>query len=124
MLISPLSLAIFAAALAGIWIVARQVGQDRIGLMAALIWLLLWLAIGVGTVCPVFLDMLLPLVELKERVFFGFIIALVALFALTFGLTTQLERVRRNQARIVRELALTNFRLVQMAARGYDPPRN
>ncbi len=117
MLISPLTMAIAAACIAGIWMVVNRVGRERIGLTAAMIWLAIWLMIGLGTVFPVILDTLLPLVQLKERVIFALVIALMALFALAFGLTTRLERLRRDQSRLVRELAITNYRLTQMGGR-------
>lgn len=111
MLITPLSLVIAAIALFGLYFVANRIRKDRLGIGSALIWLALWASMALFTLFPALLDMVLPITHLNNRVFLGIFGALVLLFAVQFGQTTRMDALVRDQARLVRELALVNYRL-------------
>ncbi|MBI3447145.1 MAG: DUF2304 domain-containing protein [Magnetospirillum sp.] len=110
MLITPLSLVIAAIALAGLYFVTNRIKKDRLGIGSAMIWLALWASMAIFTLFPALLDMVLPITHLNNRVFLGIFGALVLLFAVQFGQTTRMDALLRDQARLVREMALVNYR--------------
>lgn len=111
MLFTPLSLAIAAVALAGLYFTLNRIQKDRLGIRSALVWLMLWAGMAVFTLFPALMDAILPITHLNNRVFLGIFAALVLLFAVQFGQTTRMDAMARDQARLVRELAILNYRL-------------
>jgi len=51
------------------------------------------------------------LAQMKSRMFFILVAAVFILFALVFNLTSKLDRMERNIAKIIQELAILDHRL-------------
>ena len=84
--------------------------RDRMGIRSGLIWLVMWSSIGFFSIFPEPLDTVMAIGQMQNRLSFVLLVAVVILFTLVFGLTTRLERLQREVARVVQELALSNYR--------------
>ncbi|MFP4041083.1 MAG: DUF2304 domain-containing protein, partial [Desulfosudaceae bacterium] len=76
-----------------------------------MIWIAIWGSICVFGIFPDVLNVAMGLVQMQNRMFFILIIAVFILFALVFNQATQLDNMDRNIRRLVREVALLNYKL-------------
>ncbi len=66
----------------------------------------MWSAVGYFALFPSHLDSGLALAQMENRMFFITVIGLFVLFTRVFGQETQIERLHREVAHLVQELAL------------------
>lgn len=91
--------------------IVLQVRKDRLGIRSGLIWVLMWGGVGIGSLFPSIMDLLMRFAMMENRMFFILIIAVFVLFALVFDLVSRIEKSERNIAKLVQEIALLRFRL-------------
>lgn len=99
-----------------------QVRQDRLGIRSGLIWVLMWGGVGIGSLFPSIMDLLMRFAMMENRMFFILIIAVFVLFALVFDLVSRIEKSERNIAKLVQEIALLRFRLEEANKDGEEQP--
>ena len=88
-----------------------QIKKEDIGLRSGMIWIAIWGSICVLGIFPDVLNVAMGMVQMRNRMFFILIIAVFILFALVFNQATQLDKMDRNIRRLVREVALLNYKL-------------
>jgi hypothetical protein len=71
----------------------------------------MWGGIGFFSIFPEFLDTIVTLVRMKNRIFFLLIVAVCVLFAIIFNLASRLDSLQRNLTKLSREIAITNNKL-------------
>ena len=79
---------------------------DKIGILSAIIWVILWLGIGFFGLFPNLLDPLMQLAQMKNRMFFILLVAVMVLFMLIFNLSSKMDRMQRTSAKLIQELSL------------------
>lgn len=100
--------------------IVYQVRQDRLGIRSGLIWVLMWGGVGIGSLFPSTMDVLMRFAMMENRMFFILIIAVFVLFALVFDLVSRIEKSERNIAKLVQEIALLRFRLDEAKKEGEE----
>lgn len=100
--------------------IVLQVRQDRLGIRSGLIWVLMWGGVGIGSLFPSIMDLLMRFAMMENRMFFILIIAVFVLFALVFDLVSRIEKSERNIAKLVQEIALLRFRLEEAKKEGEE----
>lgn len=88
----------------------KNLRDDRVGIKSALIWIGLWLMIMGGSLFPGVLDFFVELSQMGFRLYFVFIVSILALFALVFNMNTRLEKMQRDISRLVEENAIMRYR--------------
>src|SRR6056297_1508117 len=111
MKLTPFGILFAVIATLAIIYVLQRLRRDAIGIRAAVTWLLLWLAIGFFSLFPTFLDTMMQLAQMENRVLFILLTAVLILFALVFNLSSRLDHQQRDIARLVQELSILNARL-------------
>lgn len=91
--------------------IARRVKQERTGIRSALVWFILWGAIGFFSLFPGLLNWATRFAQMESRIIFILLLAVFVLFAFMFSVTTRLDRQQRNIEKLVQEIALANFRI-------------
>jgi hypothetical protein len=71
-----------------------------------IVWLLFWLAIGVLVLFPVILEHIATWVGVARGVDVAIYSSILVLFYSTFRIMTRLERIERQNAEVVRQIAL------------------
>jgi hypothetical protein len=110
MLITPVTLLILAVSAVCVIIILRGWSTGAYSLRTSVLWLVLWLGIAIPAAFPELLDMLLPIARMQERLFFALVGGVFVLFLLTFMVFGRLDRLQQRQAKIVRALALRDYR--------------
>lgn len=122
MKITPLT--IFFAVFAVFMIIGilSRIKRETIGLGSAMTWLCLMAGIGFFSLFPGLLDWFIRFSHMKERMMFVLLTAVFILLALIFNLSAKFDRMRRNWAKTVQELALINYRLEKKGKGEKDRP--
>lgn len=87
-----------------------RIRQEKIGLRSALMWIFIWLTIGFASIFPSFMDYFMQIAQMVDRMIFILLLAVFILFALVFTLTWKLEKLQRDHAKMIQELALLRSR--------------
>jgi hypothetical protein len=98
-----------------IWHTLLRLKREHIGLRFALVWIIMWVVIGITSLFPSLLDYFSALAMMQSRMFFLLVVSIFVLFALVFFLMSNLEVTKRNQAKIIQTLAITNYKLDELA---------
>ena len=106
MKITPFGIIIVCVSILAIFRLLQRLRRDQIGLRSALVWFLLWCGIGLGSVFPDLLTIASQAIQMGNRILFVLLSAVVVLFALLFNMSSRIDRLERNIARLVQELAL------------------
>jgi hypothetical protein len=93
-----------------IYVIARRIKQEKIGIRSAMVWFFLWICIGFFSLFPGLLDWAARLAQMESRIIFVLLFAVFVLFAFMFNVTTRLEKMQRNVEKLSQEIALVNFR--------------
>jgi hypothetical protein len=80
-----------------IWRIALNLKRESIGIRSALIWIALWLSIGVFAIFPNLLNTAMRLAQMESRIFFILVLAVFILFALVFNLVSRMDTMQRNR---------------------------
>lgn len=106
MKITPLTifLAFFSAG-AATYLVLR-LRQAAIGYRTALIWIFLWLSIGIFSIFPDLLDLIIGYLQMDERINFVLLSAVFVLLLFVFDLNMRLYQMQHNWQKVVREKAV------------------
>jgi hypothetical protein len=94
-----------------IWRILANIKRESIGIRSAVVWLFIWVGIGFFALFPDLLDSAMHIAQMENRMFFILLLAVFILFAIVFNLTSQLDMMQRNLAKIVREISLINYRM-------------
>jgi hypothetical protein len=113
MRITPVTVFIAVFAVFIIAVVLSKIKKETIGIRSALVWLCLMSGIGFFGIFPEMLDWIIRLVHLEERLLFVLLSAIFILLAMIFNLNTRFDRMERNWAKTIQELALLTYRLEQ-----------
>ena len=94
-----------------IWRIVLNLKRESIGIRSALIWIVLWLSIGVFAIFPDLLNSAMRLAQMESRIFFILVMAVFILFALVFDLVSRMDTMQRNMSKLVQEIALINSKI-------------
>ena len=86
-----------------------KVRRETIGLRSAIIWMLIWIGIGVCSLFPVIIDYFVRLVQMESRILFVLLLAELIIFALIFNLASRLDKVQKNISLVVQELGILRY---------------
>jgi hypothetical protein len=95
----------------GLFRVLQRVARDGMALRSALVWIVTWLCLAVFSIFPDLLNEMVAAAGMENRLFFVLIIAVMALGALVFNLTSRIDRMHRDVGLVLRELAIANYRI-------------
>ncbi len=93
-----------------IWRILMNIKGDRIGIRSGMIWICLWLCIGLFALFPDLLDKLMVIAQMESRMFFLLVVAVFILFAVVFNLVSRIDTLQRNLSKIVQEMAIMKTR--------------
>jgi len=111
MKITSFTIIICIFASVGLVTALRRVARDGMALRSSLVWIIAWLSLAVFSIFPDLLNEIVAAAGMENRVYFVLVIAVLALLALTFNLTSRIDRMHRNIGLAIRELAITNYRI-------------
>jgi len=103
-----------------IWNTLLKLRHEKIGIRSAVIWIILWLVIGVGGIFPVVTYGLVELAQMNNSLYFIIIVAVLILFALVFNLTSQIDQLKNSMGKIVQEISLLRTSLDENEKRQDD----
>jgi|APSaa5957512535_1039671.scaffolds.fasta_scaffold103350_1 hypothetical protein len=89
-----------------IYRIVNKCKHSRIGIRSASMWIIMWGAIGVCSVCPSLLNYFVDISQMGNREFFILLISVLLLFALMFNISSRQEKNQRDIAKIVQELGI------------------
>jgi hypothetical protein len=89
----------------------QRVARNGMALRSALVWIITWLCLAVFSIFPDLLNEIVAAAGMENRLFFVLIIAVMALAALVFNLTSRIDRMHRDIGLAIRELAIANYRI-------------
>jgi hypothetical protein len=98
-----------------IWKIALNLKRESIGIRSALIWIVLWLSIGVFAIFPDLLNSAMRLAQMESRIFFVLVLAVFILFALVFNLVSRMDTMQRDMSKLVQEIALINSKIEEIS---------
>jgi hypothetical protein len=98
----------------------QHAARDGIALRSALIWITTWTSLAVFSIFPDLLDELVAAAGMENRLLFVLIIAVMALTAIVFHLSSRMDRMNRDIGLVIRELAIANYRVDKLKP---DPTR-
>jgi hypothetical protein len=101
----------------------RRVAADRIALRSALIWIITWMSLAVFSIFPDLLNEFVAAAGMENRLFFILTLAVLALFAFMFNLTSRVDRMHRDIGLTVRELAIANYRIDNLSGKKHGDER-
>jgi hypothetical protein len=87
--------------------------KENIGYRAGLMWIAIWGSICLFSIFPDLLNMTMELARFHHRTFFVIIIAVFVLYALIFNQAFQIDGMNRDIRKLVREIAILNYKLEQ-----------
>lgn len=96
-----------AALFLSVWLFRRNRLSTRVFMM----WLVVWLAMGVFAAFPSLLDYLMRLVSMRDRLVFLFMSSIIVLFALVFYLSAVIANTSRRLDKLTQQIALLIYRL-------------
>jgi len=108
MKITTFTILLFVVAVISIIRIVLKFKQEKIKISSAILWISIWFSIGFFAVFPNLLNIAMGFAQMENRMFFIFIIAILFLFILIFNLSNRLDRVQKDTAKIVQELAIRN----------------
>jgi hypothetical protein len=114
MKITPLTIIICIFASVGLVRLLQRVARDGIALRSASIWIITWTSLALFSIFPDLLNELVAAAGMENRLFFVLIIAVMALTAIVFNLTSRMDRLNRDIGLVIRELAIANYRVDKM----------
>lgn len=106
-----------------VWRIARNIKRESMGIRSALIWIVLWMSIGVFAVFPDLLNSAMRLAQMESRIFFILVLAVFILFALVFNLVSRMDTMQRNLSKVVQEIALINSEIEENSKKDEDEIR-
>ncbi len=111
MKLTSVSLFLAALSLVEIWRTWGRARRDELGIRSACAWTLLWAGAGTFSLFPSQLDRVLAVAQMENRMFFITVVGLGVLTTTVFSQAGRLDRIRRETARLVQELALVRGQL-------------
>lgn len=109
MKITPLTITILVISFFFIWSILRKIKLESIGIRSAIIWIFLWVSIGVGSIFPSLTYGLVELAQMSNSLYFILVAAVFILFALLFNLTSRIDKMKNDMGKIIREIAILQF---------------
>jgi hypothetical protein len=87
--------------------------RENLGIRSALVWALLWAAIGYFSLFPGSLDAAMRLAQMGNRMFFISMLAILVLFAFVFGLSSRLDKLDQKLTKLTREIGILAYKIDQ-----------
>ncbi len=109
MKITSITLIFTLLSVLAIFLTLKSLKKDLMGIRSALVWLFLWIGIGFFSLFPSLLNSMMYFAQMESRMFFILVIAVFILFALNFNLSSKMEKMERNIARLIQEMAIKNY---------------
>ena len=110
-------------ALAGFFAILKiilDLKKENIGYRSGLIWMTIWGGVCVVGIFPDFLNYAMEITQLHHRTFFAIILAVFVLYALIFNQAFKMDSMSRDIRKLVREIALLNYKLEEQDQQGAD----
>jgi hypothetical protein len=111
MKITTLTVLFFIVSCLALWRTVVNLKRDAIGIRSALIWIGLWLSIGIFSIFPNLLNSLMRMAQMETRIIFILVIAVFILLALIFNLVSRMDTMQRNISKLVQEIGLINSKI-------------
>lgn len=122
MKITPVSLFLAVFAVFMIIVILSGIKRETINLRSALLWIGLMIGIGFFSLFPDALNGILRFTRMKDRMMFMMLSFVFVLLAFIFNLSAKYDRMQRNWAKIVQELALITSRMEKQNKENKDRP--
>ena len=89
----------------------REFRRDRKATRSTILWLSIWICVGVFGVFPQLLDLIMHATMMTNRMYFLFVISILILYALLFQKDSQITFLSRRIDRLTQEIGILNYRL-------------
>ena len=109
MKITAFTIFLFMVSFFSIWRILVGLKRDTIGIRSAVIWIVVWFGISFFSIFPQVAEVVMKLTPMKNRMFFILLLGVLVLFALLFHLDSRLDVIRREIAKLTRNLAILDF---------------
>jgi hypothetical protein len=106
MKITSITLIFTLLSVLAIFFTLKSLKKDLMGIRSALVWLFLWIGIGFFSLFPSLLNSMMYFAQMESRMFFILVIAVFILFALSFNLSSKMEKMQRTASKLVQEMAI------------------
>lgn len=111
MKITTLSVLFFLSSCIVIWWALRKFKQETMSLRSTFLWILMWAAIGIGSIFPSITDYFMGLAQMGNRMVFILLTAVFVLLILIFNLSSRLEKTQRDNMLMAQELTVLQYRV-------------
>lgn len=111
MKITPITVLFFVVGCLAILRIIRNFKREEIRIRSTILWISIWLVIGIGSIFPSGMDYFMRLAQMENREFFIVLTAVFVLFALIFELNSKYEKVLKDNAKIIQEITILNYLL-------------
>jgi hypothetical protein len=111
MKITTLTVLFFIVSCLALWRTVVNLKREAIGIRSALIWICLWLNIGVFSIFPNLLNTVMRMAQMETRIIFILVVAVFILLALIFNLVSRMDTMQRNMSKLVQEIALIDSKI-------------
>ncbi len=108
-----INIAIFVLSLLAAFQTLRLFARDRSSIRVTVLWLAIWLLIGVFGLFPQLIDQLLVLAMMGKRKSFFFLVSILILYALGFHQSVQGDQLRLDLKRMAQEISVLRHQLEQ-----------
>ena len=87
----------------------RLFARQRSSIRSTVLWILIWLSIGIFGAFPSLIDFVMMGAMMQNRMFFVFMVAILILFAMFFRQSSQNAEYKRQLNRLAQDVAVLRF---------------
>jgi len=91
----------------------KNLKNEKVGYRSGLLWIAIWGGILIFGIFPDYLNIAMKLVKMNNRMIFILIIAVFILYAIVFNQASHIDNMNRNIRKLVREIAILNYQLLE-----------
>ena len=111
MKISTLSILITGIALFELYRTFSRLERDVIGIRSALVWVVMWLSISIFCLFPQWIDKIMYIAQMKDRMLFLFVISIFILYAIVFNINSRQDKISRDISKAMQEISLVRHEI-------------
>lgn len=109
--IRPVTVILAVFSVVAIFFSFKLFRKNKLGYQSFLLWLLVWLLMGIFSLFPKPLDLLTGFLSMGERLVFLFVFSIVILFVFVLYLFVRVTEVTRKVTRLVQEIGILRYKL-------------
>ena len=119
MSIKLVSFALTIVSLLLVMLTIRQYQRHKLSTRIFLMWLGIWLGIGIFALFPSLLDQIVFFLNMTIRLNFFLILGIFALFMIVFYLSSNITSLSRRVSKLVQENAILEYKLKKLERRKF-----